>query len=174
MAITPATLSRSGTEHSEQAALFCWAAMAARHGFELANNMSSYGDKSLAKLNANVWPELRWMHAIPNGGGRSIIQASQLKAEGVKRGIPDIFLPVSKTLSSGLYIEMKRASGVPSDISKEQTEFAQFAWKEGYHWYVAFGWKQAARLVESYLLNETPWLAPHQETVQKSVRGYMA
>ena len=38
-------------------------------------------------------PACRWLHAIPNGGNRSAVTGARLKAEGVKRGIPDLFLP---------------------------------------------------------------------------------
>lgn len=39
------------------------------------------------------YPWLKWMHHIPNGGSRNKIEAVRLKAQGVKRGVPDIFLP---------------------------------------------------------------------------------
>ena len=41
-------------------------------------------------------PDIDLLHAIPNGGHRNKATAGQLKAEGVKRGVPDIFLPVPK------------------------------------------------------------------------------
>lgn len=44
--------------------------------------------------------------AIPNGEKRSISVAKRLKAEGVVRGIPDLYVP-----EWHLWIEMKRASG---------------------------------------------------------------
>ena len=30
-------------------------------------------------------PELRWLHAIPNGGARNVVVATHMKQEGVKR-----------------------------------------------------------------------------------------
>ena len=35
-------------------------------------------------------PDLDLLHAIPNGGHRNKATAGRLKAEGVKRGVPDI------------------------------------------------------------------------------------
>jgi hypothetical protein len=45
---------------------------------------------------ATRYPELRLMFAIPNGGSRDKREAANLKAEGVKSGVPDVFLPVPR------------------------------------------------------------------------------
>ncbi|MCD8038886.1 MAG: hypothetical protein LUE96_07375 [Lachnospiraceae bacterium] len=38
--------------------------------------------------NASVhYPELRWLHHIPNGGARNAREAVKLKRMGVKRGV---------------------------------------------------------------------------------------
>ena len=66
-------------------------------------------------------PRWRQAFAIPNGGLRSKKTAARLKAEGVKAGVPDIFLPVSVGIWSGLFIEMKRTKG--GRLSDEQREF---------------------------------------------------
>jgi hypothetical protein len=145
--ITPEYLARSGTEHGEQSALFCWAA-----------------------LNRARFPDLRWMYAIPNGGDRKVSVAASLKAEGVKSGVADVCLPVpvhsnGYVAECGLYIEMKRADGVPSDVSKAQLDFGAFVTLKGFHWYVAFGWVQAVNIIESYLASIPPALSAHQQTV---------
>jgi len=44
--------------------------------------------------------------AIPNGEKRSISVAKRLKAEGVVRGIPDLYIP-----EWNLWVEMKRVTG---------------------------------------------------------------
>ena len=44
--------------------------------------------------------------AIPNGEKRAISVAKRLKAEGVVRGVPDLYVP-----TWNLWIEMKRVSG---------------------------------------------------------------
>lgn len=53
------------------------------------------------------FPELAWLFSIPNGGQRGKAQAGKLKAEGVKRGVADLCLPVSRMGYNALYIEMK-------------------------------------------------------------------
>lgn len=127
--ITPEYLARSGTEHGEQMAVFCW-----------------------ASLNRERFPVLRWMFAIPNGGGRGMAQGAAFKAEGVKAGVSDICLPVpNREGSNGLFIEMKRADGKQGDVKKEQTDFIVFVRSQGYRAEVAFGWQQAVKIIEEYL-----------------------
>lgn len=121
-------LTKAGNEHGEQMAVFQWAA-----------------------FNRHRFPVLRWLYAIPNGGGRTAIQGAMLKAEGVKPGVSDICLPVACGGYHGLYIEMKKANGVPSDVNANQKEFIQFVLEQGYQAGVAFGWEQAVAMLESYL-----------------------
>ena len=71
-------------EHQAQVAVFTWAAMAKAE-----------------------FPELGRLFAIPNGGARNIVTAKNLKAEGVKPGIPDLMLAVARHGKHGLFIEMK-------------------------------------------------------------------
>lgn len=53
--------------------------------------------------------------AIPNGGWRDIKTAARLKAEGVTKGVPDLFIPEWR-----FWIEMKRQKGgVASDEQKD-------------------------------------------------------
>lgn len=52
--------------------------------------------------------------AIPNGGERSLSQASRLKCEGVLKGVPDLFIP-----AWNLWIEMKTENGRLSPEQKD-------------------------------------------------------
>lgn len=69
-------------------------------------------------------PPLGLLYAIPNGGERNVIVAARMKAEGVRKGMLDMCLPVSRMVrdshghlytAHALYIEMKagdnRATG---------------------------------------------------------------
>ena len=80
------------TEHYEQVKLFQW-----------------------AKAQSSKYPQLTMMFAIPNGGQRNIVTATKLKAEGVKSGVPDIFLAFPSIGCHGLFIEMKSPKGKVSD-----------------------------------------------------------
>lgn len=39
------------------------------------------------------WPELEYIYHVPNGGSRNAREAANLKAQGVKPGVPDLELP---------------------------------------------------------------------------------
>jgi hypothetical protein len=78
----------------------------------------------LAFLMEPQCPDLRWLHAIPNGGKRIRSEAARMKAGGVKPGVPDLDLPVGRTLRNtrsylSLRIEMKKPGGkVSADQQK--------------------------------------------------------
>lgn len=98
------------------------------------------------------WPELELMHHIPNGGYRSPVEGMRLKAQGVKAGIPDIFLPVARGGWHGLYIEMKRQHG--GRVSPEQKDVIEKLRAQGYRVEVCKGFQQAADVIEAYLQTE--------------------
>lgn len=125
MSFTPEQLAAPGTEHAIQTALMCWVS------------------KQLDK-----WPELRWLHSIPNGGDRNMAVAGRLKAEGVKSGVSDLFLPVSRHGHHGLYIEMKKPGGKES---AKQVEFGAFVTEQGYLYQCHNSWETAAQLLEWYM-----------------------
>jgi hypothetical protein len=89
------------------------------------------------KRNQKKYPELKNIFAIPNGGKRHIATASRMKLEGVKSGVPDLFLAVAKRGYNGLFIEMKKAKG--GSVSKSQKEWKNLLEKAGYAWIVGKG-----------------------------------
>lgn len=94
------------------------------------------------------WPELRWFAAIPNGGFRSKRTAGQLKAEGVKRGVPDYLFPVQRGGYVGLAVELKTEIGRPSP---EQREWLAELRRQGWRAEICKGWEQAWATVRDYL-----------------------
>lgn len=89
--------------------------------------------------------------AIPNGGSRNKIEAANLKRQGVKAGVPDLFLPVARGGAHGLFIEMKFGKGKPSD---KQKVWLQKLMAEGYQ--VAVCWSAAAAIktIKQYMDGE--------------------
>jgi len=71
----------------------------------------------------------RMLFAIPNGGHRDIRTAARLKAEGVKRGVPDLFLSIPRGGYNGLYIEMKYGD---NKLTADQEKFFNQATELGY------------------------------------------
>lgn len=97
-------------------------------------------------------PELALLHAIPNGGKRSVTEAKRLKAQGVKTGVSDVFLPVARGGFHGLYIEMKRQQG--GRLSEEQRWWLNAVREQGYAAYMCCGWNEAAEVITEYIKNE--------------------
>lgn len=54
-----------------------------------------------ANLMSNTYKELSLLFHIPNGGSRNRLEAINLKRQGVKAGVPDLFLPVSRHGKNG-------------------------------------------------------------------------
>ena len=88
------------------------------------------------------------LFAIPNGGRRDVIEASHLKAEGVRSGIPDLFLAAPSGKMHGLFIEMKSMIG---KASPEQIAFISYAQSQDYVAFVAHGSDQAIAMIKDYL-----------------------
>lgn len=113
------------TESAEQQALFAWAA-----------------------LQACKYPELRLLFHVPNGGKRSISEAVRFKAEGVKAGVPDLFLPVARGGFHGLFIELKASRG---KVSALQNEWLTALAGQGYRAEICFGSEEARGVLTGYL-----------------------
>lgn len=94
------------------------------------------------------WPELELLHHVKNETGGGARQVAVDRAMGVKKGVPDLSLPVARGRYHGLYIEMKTASGRASPAQKWWGE--QLA-AQGYFWEVCHGWQAAAAALGWYL-----------------------
>ena len=117
--------------------------MTAREDAEQATLMS------WAAMQAGKYPELAMLFHIPNGGRRNAAEAARFKAEGVKAGVPDLFLPVARNEKHGLWIEMKRREG--GRVSDYQSEWIQRLREQGYAVEVCCGWEEASKVLLSYL-----------------------
>ena len=125
---------KGSPEHDEQVKVFEWA--------------------EIASLK---FPALKMLLAIPNGafyGGHWSV-ANKMKAEGVKKGVPDIFLPVvmqrselAYEVDSGLWIEMKAGKNKPSEQQKWWLEQLE---KQGYVTRVCYSAEEAIEAIEDYL-----------------------
>lgn len=101
-----------------------------------------------ADLQSQKQPLLSLLYHIPNGGHRHITTARRLKAEGVKSGVPDLCLPVSRQGKNGLYIELKRKGNAPSD---NQRAWLTALRDQGYAVAVCYNWQEAAQEITDYL-----------------------
>lgn len=137
--MTPDQLvAKSTTEHSIQTAFFA--------------------GLSLAKL-----PGTKWVHAVPNGGERNAIVAGKMKAEGARKGVWDVFVPLRRHGFCGLYIEFKvpeRRGHKHGGLSDEQVEFGLHCHGEGFLMKPCYTWREAAQALCDYIdepFDEEAW-----------------
>lgn len=148
MALTPEQLAKSGTEHAHQQALFA--------AFAHAEMRAMYPQLELC------------MFAIPNGGARGAkgsrdakLNGAMMKAEGVKKGVSDIFIAVPQwlkdatqttgwRLAHGLFLELKRDDGGAGE-SDAQKAFGAAVAAQGYAYVVCCGWQQAYATIRAYM-----------------------
>lgn len=99
-------------------------------------------------LNKCVYPELGLIFHVPNGGQRNKTEARRLKAEGVKAGVPDLFLPVARGKFHGLFIEMKYGN---NKATPKQREWIIELNNQGYYAVVCNGFEEAKVTIETYI-----------------------
>ncbi len=114
---------KQATEAQIQSAFFVWLAVA-------------YPDVRLCSM------------AIPNGGSRNIIEATNLKRQGVLKGVPDVFIAIPSHGYHGLWIEFKSATG---KLSYEQISMIERLEKNGYLCETCNAWEKAKDIVTEYL-----------------------
>lgn len=96
---------------------------------------------------APQYPILNWLYSVPNGLLLHPSVRTQMINEGSKAGVPDLFLPVRNNKYSGLYIEMKSASG---RLSAKQKEFKIFVEGQGFKFIVPRSCDEALREILAY------------------------
>lgn len=114
-------------EHAEQVALFRWWSLYAR-------------TRGLQEC---------LLFAIPNGGRRDAVTGARLKAEGVRAGVPDMFLAIPRKNAPGLFLELKRQKG--GHVSGNQKKMLQELSEAGYSVRVCRGWNEAKTTIEQYV-----------------------
>lgn len=103
-----------------------------------------------ARMEEGKFPELALLYHIPNEGKRSRSTGRRMVAEGLKKGVPDLCLPVARGGAHGLYIELKRTRDWK--ITKEQESWMNDLMAQGYQVALCIGWEKAAEIIRSYLL----------------------
>lgn len=106
-----------------------------------------------ARMMSGAKPELKLLYHIPNEGKRSRAGGARMVAEGLKKGVPDICLPVARGESHGLYIELKRErSGKPTP---DQLAWMEALMAQGYAVSLCHGWLAASQVILDYLEGRT-------------------
>ena len=92
------------------------------------------------------------LFAIPNGGHRHIKTACDLKHEGVRSGVPDLFFAYPHKGYAGLFIEMKRRKG--GRVSDGQKRYIELLRGQCYAAVVCRGCDEAFSALALYLAGE--------------------
>lgn len=117
-----------------------------------------------ARRNEYRCPELALLHHIPNGGSRNKIEAANLKAQGVKSGVPDLCLPVPKSGFHGIYVEMKFGKNKPS---QNQNWWLEQLKENGYMTAVCWSATEAIDTIANYLeISATAPLEMEREQIE--------
>jgi hypothetical protein len=99
-------------------------------------------------------PALPWMSHWSNGGKRDAITGGQMRALGVKPGVPDLLMPVPIGPNPGLALEFKSAV---SRASESQDEWMRFLMDQaGRMVLIARSAEEARRAVQLYLDVDLP------------------
>lgn len=119
-----------------------------------------------AQWNEGRYPELKWLHHIPNGGSRNRLEAVKLKQMGVKAGVSDLCLPYPKGMYCGLYIEMKFGTNRQQDTQKE---FLRDMAEAGHYVATCYSAEEAVQVIEKYLQLEKVHCAGDQDKKKRAI-----
>ena len=116
-------------EHNEQAAFFRW-----------------------TELLEKQYPALGRFFAVPNGGHRKKAVAGKLKAEGVRKGVPDVLNLTPRNIVGrgayhGLVLEFKVGR---NRLSAEQEDWCDYFDRNNYRVAVPRSWVEAALVAIEY------------------------
>ena len=145
--MTPEQLARSGSEFSEQTALFCWA------------NLPATRAKFPHFYNAET---KRCKMYSTNQNFTDAVKGARAKQIGIQSGVADIFVPLALHGMNGLYIELKIDPEHPVNdgskgkkkrgrLSEEQLAFRDQVQADGFGWACCEGWKAASSVIAQYL-----------------------
>ena len=100
------------------------------------------------------WFRLQYRHhaqllfAVPNGGGRSRVEAAIMKGEGVLAGVADLIFLEARGGYGSLCIEMKTKDGRQSKLQKEWQHIAEAA---GNRYIVCRSFDEFKVAIEAYM-----------------------
>lgn len=89
------------------------------------------------------------LHATPNGGLRSELIGFEMKAEGQKKGYPDVSLDAARGAYHGLRMELKVGR---NNLQDSQKNWRDVLVREGYAWFEVRSWEQMVEVTQRYWL----------------------
>ena len=96
----------------------------------------------------STFPDLKMLYHVPNERLCSARQGMELKRMGVKKGVPDLVLPVPSNGYHGLFIELKTQTGT---VSQEQMWWIKELQSRGYKSAVCYSFEETINTLICYL-----------------------
>jgi hypothetical protein len=119
-----------------------------KHGPEELQMMAFFDYCKVMENRHKAW---KLAYHIPNERKASIQRRITMARCGVKKGMPDICIPVPNDKYASLYIEMKVK---PNKPSKEQLELLKELYSAGSYSCIAWSAEEAISVVNKYLENK--------------------
>lgn len=85
---------------------------------------------------------------IPNEGKRSAYYGQQLKRAGMRKGFPDLFIPLACGSYHGLFVEMKVGR---NKTTEDQERWLSLLCVNGYKTCVCYGYDEAVTEIKKYI-----------------------
>ena len=85
---------------------------------------------------------------VPNEGKRTLANGRQLARMGLRKGFPDLFIPVAKKSYHGMFIELKR--DIKCKATEQQQKWIDYLNKQGYYAVICYGADDAIRQINNY------------------------
>jgi hypothetical protein len=92
--------------------------------------------------------------AVPNAAKRTHWESQRLRAEGMRPGVPDIYIEEARGGWFGLRVEMKKLSeirAINGGLSDKQLEVREILMRKGYKVVTCYGSEHALKTIEYYL-----------------------
>lgn len=122
-----------------------------RHPKELYGSIERYEQIFVMHFFEINHPDIyEYMLAVPNAGKRTKRERGNLLSEGLKKGVPDIFVEKAKGSYHGLRIELKKSLGSTNDVTPGQWGWLEKYEQEGFQACVAIGYRECIVLICQY------------------------
>lgn len=100
------------------------------------------------RLNEREFPALAFVFAIPNAAIRSKKERIRVLEEGLKKGVPDVCIPIPRHGYHGAWMENKSTNG---KLNANQKAFLEFLTGAGYATKVCYNVDEQIAFIEWYL-----------------------